>query len=236
MKDPFEQVNQFIEALRAGHKPKRFRVEEAEDRDALALVAHLIATSDPTLEEPDPLFVARLGQRLEMRTRRSSEVTQGRRRLLAAAFAGLAAGLGSGVGLDRVFSTSAPPQPPAAPSIPLVRDNGRWFAVAKFSELPNNAVVRFTAGALEGHLVKRSQDVQAVSAICSHMPCTLLWQEQGEHFLCPCHDATFHPDGEVKFARRPYPPLTHIEVKIQGDQVLVWSIGEDPTDQTSRPI
>ncbi|MBI2887335.1 MAG: Rieske (2Fe-2S) protein [Chloroflexi bacterium] len=236
MRDPFEQPHQYVEALLAGRKPRRFRVAEAEDWDALKLAAQLAAAGAADREEPTPQFVAGLTRQMEARARGGRDMAQGRRGLLAAALAGLAAGIGSGLGLDRwLLRPSSPPQPAPAP-IPIVRDNGRWYLVARLSELPPNTVIRFTAGALEGHLIKRGQEVTALSAICSHLPCSLVWQEGEEHFLCPCHDATFHPSGELKFARRPYAPLTRFEITVDGDRVLVWSIGSDTPRQPASPL
>lgn len=116
-----------------------------------------------------------------------------------------------------------------------MRDNGRWFTVARLSDLSERATLRFSAGALEGHLVRLGGEVTALSAICSHMPCSLVWREADDDFLCPCHDATFYPDGELKFARRPYPPLTRFRARVEEGQVFVWSIELEGTDGTGRP-
>ena len=118
----------------------------------------------------------------------------------------------------------------------MVRDDGQWFQVAKVSQLPPRATVRFTAGAVEGHLVRRGDDLMALSAICSHLPCTLLWQDDNDDFLCPCHGVTFQPSGELKQSRRSYEPLTRLEVKVNGDEVLVWSIGKDMYSHHAKPF
>ena len=116
-----------------------------------------------------------------------------------------------------------------------MRDNGRWFSIAKLSRLSEQATLRFTAGAVEGHLVRRGGEVMALSAICSDLPCTLVWQEKEDNFLCPCHDVLFDAQGEAKLTRRPVPPLTRLDVKVEGDDILVWSIGEDGPRQPGRP-
>lgn len=229
MKDQFEQVQHFVDALLAGRKPRRFRVETRDDAEALRMAAALAAEGNPSGGEPDAAFIAQLGLRLA-----SPRPAASRRGFLAAALAGLAAGV-AGFSAGRL---SGPPS--AAPATSggggaLIRENGRWFPIARLSELTERATLRFTAGALEGHLVKRGNEVDALSAICSHMPCSLVYRDADDDFLCPCHDATFHTNGEQKFARRPYAPLTKFQVKVKGDRVMVWSIGEDPPQAPSYP-
>jgi cytochrome b6-f complex iron-sulfur subunit len=223
LKDPFEQVQHFVEALLEGRKPRRFRVESRDDADALRMAAALAAEGHPAAADPNPAFIKNLGIRLATPYQPAS-----RRGFLAAVLAGLAAGLaGFSAGRLTVPSPEVPAAATTGGSGTLIRENGRWFPVARLSSLAERATMRFTAGALEGHLVKRGNEVAALSAICSHMPCSLVYRSADDDFLCPCHDATFHPTGEQKFARRPYAPLTKFEVKVEGDDVMVWSVGDD---------
>ncbi len=232
MSDPFEQVNQFIDALQERRKPKRFRVDK-EDLAALKMASRLAALHDPAAAEPSPAFQDRLRAELAAATS-GRPASSSRRGFIAAALGGLAAGAGAALGLSRVLSPAGVAEAPAS-SAAIVRANGRWFAVAKLSDLPAHAVVRFTAGALEGHLVRQGDSIVALSAICSHLPCTLVYQEQQQDFLCPCHDATFALNGDFKAGRRPYDPLTHLETRIEDGQVLVWSIGEAVPSEQATP-
>ncbi|MSQ10128.1 MAG: hypothetical protein EXR52_03890 [Dehalococcoidia bacterium] len=151
---------------------------------------------------------------------------------MAAALGGLAAGLGGGIRIRKVVGgrrgvprpSSAPAAAPTAPVAPLIRGNGRWFPVSTLSNLAERGAVRFTAGALEGHLVRNRDEVVALSAICSHLPCTLVWQAPKDNFLCPCHDVAFSKDGEAQGVQRPLPPLTRMDVKVENGEVFVWSI------------
>lgn len=231
MKDQFEQVHQFVDALLVGRKPRRFRVKTRDDAEALRMAAALAAEGNPSSAEPDAAFVAALRSRLA-----SPRPAASRRGFLAAVLAGLAAGV-AGFSAGRLTGPpSATPPASGGGGVPLIRENGRWFPVARLSALAERTTLRFTAGALEGHLVKRGNEVDALSAICSHMPCSLVYRAADDDFLCPCHDATFHTNGEQKFARRPYAPLTKFQVKVEGDQVMVWSIGEDPPQAPYNPI
>ena len=37
--------------------------------------------------------------------------------------------------------------------------------------------------------------LQVLSSICPHLGCTVPWNKEKKAFLCPCHGATFAPDG-----------------------------------------
>lgn len=231
MSDRFEQVNQYVEALLSGSRPKRTRVPEEQDLRALQFAARLAAEANDGVT-PSPEFVSELQAALLLEAQGVPAARASRRGLLAAGVAGLAAGI---AGFLAGRWTAPPPDVPAAPpqvappSQPaMVRDNGRWYAVARLSELREKQVVRFSAGAVEGHLVKYGNKVHALSAICSHLPCTLTYREATNDFLCPCHDVTFNTRGEPVNVRRPLDPLTPIQVSIEGDNVMVWSIGEAP--------
>ena len=239
MSDPFERMHLYVDALLNRKRPKRVTVDNEQDWMALQFAARLAgeAASDP---EPSAAFVAALQTRVVVSASAPSAASPSRRGLLAAAMAGIAAGLG-GFGLGR-FTAPAPEPAPApaqvaSPSQPaMVREErGQWFAVAKLSQFSNQWVMRFTAGAVEGHLVRQGNKIYALSAICSHLPCSLVYQNDKRSFLCPCHDVSFGIAGEAINARRPYDPLTPIQVKIEGDDIMVLSIGEAPKTHLGTP-
>ena len=39
--------------------------------------------------------------------------------------------------------------------------------------------------------------VKALSTTCTHLGCTVYWQQDKNRFYCPCHQGIFNPDGEV---------------------------------------
>jgi len=42
----------------------------------------------------------------------------------------------------------------------------------------------------------KSDQVQALSAVCPHLGCPVSWEGAKNQFLCPCHDSHFRADGE----------------------------------------
>jgi menaquinol-cytochrome c reductase iron-sulfur subunit len=37
--------------------------------------------------------------------------------------------------------------------------------------------------------------VEALSAVCPHLGCTVQWRRRRRQFICPCHGSVFAPDG-----------------------------------------
>jgi len=47
-------------------------------------------------------------------------------------------------------------------------------------------------------LVRHDKDkVDAFTTICPHLGCSVDWREDQKLFICPCHNGTFDPNGEL---------------------------------------
>ncbi|MBI4321914.1 MAG: ubiquinol-cytochrome c reductase iron-sulfur subunit [Chloroflexi bacterium] len=53
----------------------------------------------------------------------------------------------------------------------------------------------------------------AMSAICTHLGCTVPWLEANGHFECPCHGGKYHRDGH-NFAGPPPRPLDRLKIEL----------------------
>ncbi len=87
------------------------------------------------------------------------------------------------------------PLPPDAVDAGPIGDYGHSGVYDKFSE--------------DGFfIVRRAQEVFALSSVCTHRACTVRLQEDGS-FYCHCHHSRFDPDGHVVRgpARRDLPRL-----------------------------
>jgi cytochrome b6-f complex iron-sulfur subunit len=60
----------------------------------------------------------------------------------------------------------------------------------------------------------------ALSSKCSHLGCTVPWNEQTKTFPCPCHASVFEMDGEVRNPPAPR-PLDLLPITIEGGVVKV---------------
>lgn len=57
-----------------------------------------------------------------------------------------------------------------------------------------------------------------LSATCSHLGCTVAWDEEAGEFRCPCHGGRFSPEGSV-LGGPPPKPLERLESEIRGGDV-----------------
>lgn len=60
----------------------------------------------------------------------------------------------------------------------------------------------------------------ALSRICTHLGCSVPWDEQKQKFVCPCHGSTFDMVGEVLTAPAPR-PLDTFPVRIENRVIKV---------------
>ena len=232
--DPLERVTPAAERLNAAIdrllEERRPTTEPADSTEAeLFLVAATFkqlreGAADPRLEYADVL-----GEQIRQ-ARRVARPAVSRRRALAAGAAMAAGAAGFAIGRLADPRAAAPPSPPPQgggdPSRDLTMANGQWFSVARLADVPPGTVVAFTAGAVVGHVLNEGGELQALSAACTHMGCLISWQATERHFLCPCHNAIFGPDGVIRptpeYPFRPR-PLPRLQVKVENGQVLVWS-------------
>jgi menaquinol-cytochrome c reductase iron-sulfur subunit len=63
-------------------------------------------------------------------------------------------------------------------------------------------------------------ELRVLTSVCPHLGCTVAWNKDKDQFICPCHGATFSPDG----ARVSGPSLRGmdtLETSVQDGQLLV---------------
>jgi Rieske Fe-S protein len=99
--------------------------------------------------------------------------------------------------------------------------------VVKFeaSTSPNSAFVMADGGgdnaagdlAFAGFVVKNQGKVNVLAVKCSHLGCSVAFNQGAASFDCPCHGSRFHPDGTVLHGPAAH-PLSH----------LIWKQGDDP--------
>ncbi len=70
-------------------------------------------------------------------------------------------------------------------------------------------------------LRKSANDLLALSNRCTHLSCSVNWDEGRQEYACPCHDAQFGPEGEVHAGPPPH-ALDHFETKIEDGNLFVF--------------
>ena len=74
----------------------------------------------------------------------------------------------------------------------------------------------------DGFFVLCTEDCEllAISSRCPHLGCSVIWEEEKERFICPCHASSFDLYGN--FENRPVPRSLDIyEIKIEDSKVLI---------------
>ena len=72
-------------------------------------------------------------------------------------------------------------------------------------------------------LLRRGNTFRCLSAVCTHLGCTVNRSERGFH--CPCHGSVFSPDGAVESGPAPK-PLTWFLVTLSKDNRLLVDKGQ----------
>jgi len=71
-------------------------------------------------------------------------------------------------------------------------------------------------------LIVRVNDTEwkAFSAVCTHLNCTVQYQEGRREIWCACHNGTYDLNGRVASGPPPK-PLEELAVKLRGDEVVI---------------
>ncbi|MFP4081431.1 MAG: ubiquinol-cytochrome c reductase iron-sulfur subunit [Candidatus Aminicenantes bacterium] len=92
---------------------------------------------------------------------------------------------------------------------------------AKLGELAPGSYKIFKFGDSPGILIHTKEGkFIAFSAVCTHLTCTVLYEEESETILCPCHNGRFDLAGHV-ISGPPPSPLESYHVEVLKDEIIV---------------
>jgi len=92
---------------------------------------------------------------------------------------------------------------------------------AKVGELPPNAAKVFKFGSAPAVLVNTAEGtLVALSAVCTHLTCTVRYDGETGTLFCPCHNGRFDLSGNV-LSGPPPKPLETFAVEISGPDIIV---------------
>ena len=211
MNKPETRIEQIVSDLLRGRR-LRLRGGDAEEKAAITAAARLVAARQGP-QRMHPAFRKRLEAAIESAPR---EPWVTRRAALVAGL-GLAAGAVTGGLVSRAMEPAAPNKPGGAVRTggePINPVQGRWIDVAALVDLVDGQGKRVSAGGVGAYLFRKGNTVEAVSSICSHLPCELQWSSQGGVLNCPCHPASFTPDGKSTDETYPLPSLNTVQVRV----------------------
>ena len=209
---PENRVDRIVSELLHGRR-LRLRGGDAEEKEAIIAAARLSAASKG-VQRMHPAFRKRLAESL------GSAPADGWLTRRAALVAGL--GVATGAITGGLIGRALEPASTAVAAIPEPRlispTNGQWTDVGALADFSEGQAKRVSAGAVGAFLFRRGESVTAVSSMCSDLPCELHWNGGTGVLDCPCHPASFKPDGEPtnKAYRLPYLDLVSVRVTAAG--------------------
>jgi cytochrome b6-f complex iron-sulfur subunit len=203
---PENRVDRIVNDLLRGRR-LRLRGGDAEEKEAITAAARLVAAGQGA-QRMHPAFRKRLAEALESAPK-GGWLT---RRAAMVAGLGVAAGAITGGLIGRSLAPTATAEVPGAR--PVTPNNGRWVDVGALADFNDGQGKRVTAGAIGAFLFRRGNTVSAVSSICSHLPCELWWNGGNRVLDCPCHPASFNPDGTSTNKAYPLPALDVVSARV----------------------
>lgn len=129
-----------------------------------------------------------------------------RRQFIVVGFLGIAAAWAGTLLQSILFPKAAPP-------------SSKPVEIA-LNDLPVGAAQTITFAGAPARLTRNEDGILALSLICTHLGCTVQWEQATQQYHCPCHDGRFDEFGDVISGPPPL-PLERLPVRLTGDQVVV---------------
>jgi nitrite reductase/ring-hydroxylating ferredoxin subunit len=228
-----ERLDSLVNDLLAGHQLRATHSDAAE-QDAVRMAARLAGAREgyPRMSSA---FRRRMGRLLEKGepapwvSRRAAlvgglGVAAG---ALGAALAGQLGRLGPVPGVPQPAQhSSATPTASAAPSARAVIEPrgqvARWLDTGiLFAEMAEGQPRRVTAGSVGAFVFRKGDQVLAMSAYCTHLPCELVWRSKDHVLNCPCHNQLFDSDGLSLAEGYKLPALPLVKTRVVNGRVEV---------------
>ncbi len=97
----------------------------------------------------------------------------------------------------------------------------RRVVAAKKDELGPGSFKTFPFGSQPGILVRTVDgEFRAMSAVCTHLGCTVQYRTDNRMIWCACHDGLYDLEGR-NVSGPPPRPLERYEVHVEGDDVVI---------------
>ena len=93
--------------------------------------------------------------------------------------------------------------------------------------LPEGRRVRVLRGEEPVELLRRGEEVRALSLWCTHMGCEVAWRESRERYVCPCHEGEYDASGHA-VAGPPPRDLTRVAIVRRRDRVVLPFAADSP--------
>jgi len=92
----------------------------------------------------------------------------------------------------------------------------------KAAEVKPNSGRIFKFGSKPGILVRTTTgELNAFTAVCTHLNCTVQYREDLQHIWCACHNGHFDPFTGKNIGGPPPRPLEQYAVNLRADKIVV---------------
>ncbi len=98
--------------------------------------------------------------------------------------------------------------------------NGEKVTIPESSILPGEAKFFDFRGETGVIVHKKSGDMVALSAVCTHLGCIVQWEREKQDFLCPCHGGRYTEDGIV-ISGPPPRPLSKLPFTVSNGVITI---------------
>ncbi len=88
------------------------------------------------------------------------------------------------------------------------------------TSLPIDGKIEVVYGGNKIEIKRTEKGITAMSMVCTHLGCLVIWEEEKRQYHCPCHDAYFSEDGQVISGPTTI-PLEKISVTVRGNTVII---------------
>ena len=95
------------------------------------------------------------------------------------------------------------------------------FRATTLKRLAEEEAVEFAPLGQRVIILRRGDEVRALSGTCTHLGCQVKWQADKDRFFCPCHLGVFDENGKVVSGPPPR-PLESFKVEVVGNNVFVY--------------
>lgn len=104
------------------------------------------------------------------------------------------------------------------PSVP--ESTSRSVVAAKINDLKRNSSKIFQFGSKPALLIRTANDeYKAISAVCTHLSCTVQYREDLHQVWCACHNGLYDAEGR-NISGPPPRPLEVFDVHVQGEDII----------------
>ena len=89
-------------------------------------------------------------------------------------------------------------------------------------EVPKNAALMFKFGQKPSMLIHHDDGTwTALSAVCTHLGCTVGYEPDKKIIFCPCHGGTYDPRSGANLGGPPPKPLVEYKVQVSEGKIVV---------------